>query len=158
MRAGMSDIATKLKRIAVRPEMSQPDDTGEIDRYRATRKTFPKVGARVNLVVVNDLNAIPLANEYRETMTSPVHRYRWNAHEPMASPDSWRRWPTDPLAMFIVNTMTKVLPPFWWKVDGRDALAVAARIIDGHRDKTGHIDSDTRELVESIRLAVIDSA
>jgi len=155
-RSGMSGIATKLKRIATRPEMSQPHHSnGEIDLDCATRQMLLMVGALVTVVVVNNLNALPLAAEYRDTMTAPTHRYRWTAHEPMACPDSWRRWPTDQLASFIVTNMTTVLPQFWWRVDGRDALALALRIIDGYRNETGLVESNLYEFIDSIRRAII---
>jgi len=50
-----------------------------------------------------------------------------------------------------------VLPPFWWKVDIDDALAAAAGIIEGYRDDIGLIESDTCEMVDSIRFALTGS-
>jgi hypothetical protein len=157
-RAGMSDITTRLKLIADWVDVDEfYDDNGELDAHRATREIFRIVGALVTGVVVDDLNAIPLVVDDAEAMILLTQRYRWTAHERIASVDSWRRWPTDRLAALIVNSMAKVLPPFWWKVDAGDALAVAAGIIDGYRDETGLIESDTREFVDSIRFAVIGS-
>ena len=108
-------------------------------------------------VAVDDLNAIPLVVDDTEVIVSLTRRYRWTAHERVTHAVSWRHWPTNRLAVFVVNSMAKVLPSFWWRVDADDAVSVAARIIDRHRDETGLIEADTCELVHAIAFAVIGS-
>ena len=154
----MSGITTRLKLISDWVDITEfYDDNGELDAYSATRETFLMVGALVTMVVVDEMNAVPFAVEYTEAMTSLTHRYRWTAHERITPADSWRWWSSDRLAAFIVNSMARVLPPFWWKVDVDDALAAAAGIIEGYRDDNGLIESDTCEMVDSIRFALTGS-
>jgi len=158
MRAGMNGVTTRLQLIADWVDVAEfYDDNGELNANRVTDEIFLMVGALVTKVVVDDLNAIPIAVDDAEMMILLTQRYRWTAHERIAYADAWRRWPTDRLAGFIVDIMAKVLPPFWWNVGAGDALTVAAGIIDGYRDETGLIESDTREFVESIGFAVIGS-
>ena len=155
MRPAMNGVTSKLKLIVDSVDVAEfYDANGELDASCATREIFLTVGALATMIVVDDLYAIPLAVDDTEIMISLINRYRWTAHERVTPPDPWRRWPTDHLAAFIIHSMAKVVPPFWWTVDAGDALTVAAGVIDEHRHETGLVESSIRELVDSVRVRV----
>ena len=155
---GVTGSATSLELIADCVDLHDfYDANGDLDAYRATREVLIMVGALSAMTAVNDLDAIPLIADDTEVIISLIERYRWNAHERVSPDVQWRRWPTDRLATFVINSMAKVLPSFWWKVDADHAVIEAARIIDGYRCETGTVELDTCELVHAIGFAVIGS-
>src|SRR4051794_98497 len=117
MSARNQSLTAKIRQIArwVDVEEFDADDTGDkVDAYNATREIFLMLSAYAEMVVVDKLNAITIEIDPGEALVSlPL---KWTEREQRPPPESWRRWPPDPPAQFIVDDLAKMVPPFWWQV------------------------------------------
>lgn len=163
------NLAAKIERVAVLASLTEPyvDEHGNTkwrqqpDSPDLVSAVIGGMGALASYVVVDQLDAIELAAEASETTITPTEQR--TAQAPRLPAESWRRWPTDRLAKFVIHGIAKVMPQFWWCVDYADALTVAANIIDNFRgvelDIDGappELDWDQDEFVATVRYELID--